>query len=172
MEIWSRRFFFFFFPFNLYGAHTSNITKPGANDSECSIWIFWVCWLSPTWYTVDCSQVLSQFSCYHVQLVYPTMEHRQTRSHSQETSQNALDTFNQSQHLFYTLQKSFVFHLHFYLSWNNKAYYDKNVAFSHPSSILKWLYRNPPTLLMFFNACWHDSYHNIIFKNCFEWSLK
>ena len=63
---------------------------------------------------------------------------------------------------FLYIAKIFVFCLHFYLSWNNKAYYDKNVAFSHPSSILKWLYRNPPTLLIFLNACWHDSYHNII----------
>ena len=83
--------------------------QAGADDSECLIWIFWVCRLSPTWYTVDCSQVLTQLYCYHVQQVYPTMEHHPTKNHSQETSQNALDMFNQSQHLFYTLQKSLCF---------------------------------------------------------------
>ena len=39
------------------------------------IWIFWVCWLSSMWCNVDCSQLMLQFDCYQLQLVYQTLEH-------------------------------------------------------------------------------------------------
>ena len=70
------------------------------------IWIFWVCWLSPEWYNVDC-QLTSQLDHYQLQLVYPTVEHRPARNLQLKTSQTNFDTFNQSQHLFHTLHKSF-----------------------------------------------------------------
>ena len=33
--------------------------QSGANDFQHLIWIFWVCWLSPVWYNVDCSPCLN-----------------------------------------------------------------------------------------------------------------
>ena len=35
-------------------------------------WTNWVCQLSPTWYYIDCSQIMFQFDCYQLPLVYPT----------------------------------------------------------------------------------------------------
>ena len=32
--------------------------QAGASDFQRLIWIFWVCWLSPVWYNVDCSQLM------------------------------------------------------------------------------------------------------------------
>ena len=37
------------------------------------IWIFWVCWASPAWYNVDCSQFMSQLDHCQFQLVHLTM---------------------------------------------------------------------------------------------------
>ena len=76
------------------------------------ILIFLVCQLSPAWYNVDCSQLMSQFDHYQFQHVYPTMEHRPVKNLQHETSQTTFDTFDQSQHLLHTLHKSFFF-LHF-----------------------------------------------------------
>ena len=131
--------------------------QAGANDFQRSIWIFWVCQLSPAWYNVDCSQLLFWFDRYQLQLVYPTVEHRPERNLQHETSLTTFDTFNQSQHL---LDKSFcALQLHFYLSWKNKEY-AKNVAFFLPPSILKWLHKNSPILIsLFLNARWYDSCH-------------
>ena len=42
----------------------------------------------------------------------------------------------------------FVFQLHFYLSWNNKAWHAVNVSF-FPSSVLKWLYKNSTLVSVF-----------------------
>ena len=86
------------------------------------IWRFSVCWLSPTWCSIDCSQLMSPFDHYQLQLVYPTRKHRPARNLLHEISQTTFDTFNQLQPLLYTLHKSFfVFQLHFYHSWNDKA---------------------------------------------------
>lgn len=38
------------------------------------IWIYSVCWLSPKWYNVDCSQLMSRFYHCQLQLVYPTVQ--------------------------------------------------------------------------------------------------
>ena len=66
---------------------------------------------------IDCSQVMSQFDCYQLQLVYPTMEHHPARNLQHKPLQTIFDTFDQSQHLLHTLHKSFfAFQLHFYLS--------------------------------------------------------
>ena len=46
---------------------------------------FWVCWLCPAWYNVDCSKLMSRFDRYQLQLVYP-MEHRTARNLQHETS--------------------------------------------------------------------------------------
>ena len=65
--------------FHLTYAKTINITtnkhnQADANDSQCLIWMIWVCWLSPTWCTV-CSQLMSLFDHYKLPLTYPTLEH-------------------------------------------------------------------------------------------------
>ena len=44
--------------------------QAGTNDFQCSIWIFCVGWLSPKWYNVDCSQLMSRSDHYQLQLVY------------------------------------------------------------------------------------------------------
>ena len=73
------------------------------------IWIFWVCRLSPTWYKVDCSQIMTRFALYQLQLVYPAMEHCPGRNPQHKTSQTTFDTFDQSQHFLHTLHKSLCF---------------------------------------------------------------
>ena len=50
---------------------------------------------------------MSQFDCYQLQLVYPTVEHHAMRNLQQETLPTIFDIFNQSQHLLHTLHKSF-----------------------------------------------------------------
>ena len=62
------------------------------------IWIFCVCWLSPTWCNVDCSQVMSQTDHWSTQLWSIAQ---------QETSQTTFAMFDQSQHLLHTLHESF-----------------------------------------------------------------
>ena len=62
--------------------------QAGANDFQRLIWIFGVCWLSPTWYNVDRSQLMSQFHRCQLQLVYPTVEHHPVRNHQHKASQN------------------------------------------------------------------------------------
>ena len=57
---------------------------------------------------VDCSQLMSRFDRYQLQLVYPTVEHRPARNLQHETSQTTFDTFDQSQHILHTLHKSFL----------------------------------------------------------------
>ena len=54
--------------------------QDGTNDFQHLIWIFWVCRLSPTWYNVDCSQLMSRFDRYQLPLAYPTMEHGPARN--------------------------------------------------------------------------------------------
>ena len=70
-------------------------------------WIFWVCWLSPTWYNGDCSQLMSQFDCYQLQLFYLTVEHHPVKHFQHETSQTTFNMFGHSENLLHTLQKSF-----------------------------------------------------------------
>ena len=124
--------------------------QAGANDFQCLIWIFRLCRLSPAWHNVDCSQLMSRFDRYQLQLVYATVEHRPARNLQHKTSQTTFNTFDQSQHLLHTLHKSFfAFQLHFYLSWNNKAQYAENIASFLPSSILKWLHKSSPILIFF-----------------------
>ena len=93
--------------------HQSNShNQNGANDFQSLIWIFSVCWLSPTWYNVDCSQLLFWFDHYQLQLVYQIMEQHPARNPRHETSQTTLDKFD----LLHTLHISFcVFQLRFTL---------------------------------------------------------
>ena len=63
---------------------------------------------------------MSQFDCYQLQRVYPTVGHRPARNLQHKTLPTTFNTFNQSQHLLHTLI-IFAFQLWFYLSWNNKA---------------------------------------------------
>ena len=106
MEIQSR-----FYSLNLCGIQTSKrlTYQLGGNDFRCLIWIFWVCWLSPKWCNVDCSQLMSWFDRYQLQLVYLTREHGPGRNLQQETLQTSFNLFNQSQHLRHTREKSFLF---------------------------------------------------------------
>ena len=71
------------------------------------------------WYNVVCSQLMSQFDGYQLQLVYPTVAHHPVRSLQQGTSRT-FDMFSQSQHFLHASHKSsfffFAFQLHFYLS--------------------------------------------------------
>ena len=53
--------------------------QAGADDFQHLIWIFWVCRLSPVWYNIDCSQLMSQFDRCQLQLVYLTMEHSSSK---------------------------------------------------------------------------------------------
>ena len=56
-----------------------------------------------------CSQLMSQFDCYRLRLVYSTVEHRRPAKNLQHnTWQTTFDTFDQSQHLLHTLHKSFL----------------------------------------------------------------
>ena len=70
------------------------------------IWIFQVCWLSPTWYNIDCSQCLDLIT---INFNWPTqpwsIAHRETSS--TKTSQSSFDMFYQSWHLLHALHKSF-----------------------------------------------------------------
>ena len=78
--------------------------QAGTNDFQCLIWIFLVCWLSPAWYNVDCSQLTSWLDHYQLQLVYPTMEHHPVRNLQHEISLTTSDIFNQSQPLLHITQ--------------------------------------------------------------------
>ena len=80
--------------------------QAGANDFHRLIWIFSVCQLSPTWCNADCSQLMSPFDRYQLQLVYTTMEHCPARNLQHKTSQTTFDPFDQSQNL-HTLHKSY-----------------------------------------------------------------
>ena len=72
------------------------------------IWMFWVCWLSPKWYNVNCSQLMSWFHCYQFQPVYQIMEHHPARSFRHETFKPLL-THSISHSTFpYTAQIFFV----------------------------------------------------------------
>ena len=72
-----------FFSLNLRGILASkqfNITKLVQMIFQCLIWLFWVCWLTPVWYNVDCYQLMSWFNLCQLQLVYLTMEHGLARN--------------------------------------------------------------------------------------------
>ena len=43
-----------------------NTTYFSFSPTTLLMWIFWVCWLSPLWYNVDCSQLMSWFDCYQL----------------------------------------------------------------------------------------------------------
>ena len=93
--------------FHLCGIQTSKwLIKDGVNEFQCLIWIFWVCRLSPAWYKIDCSQLISLYDRYQLQLVYPTREHHSLRHLQHETLQTTFDMLVQSQHILYKLQIS------------------------------------------------------------------
>ena len=125
------------------------------------MWMFWVYQLFPTRYNIDCSQLMSWFGGCQLHLVYLTMENHPTRNLQHETAKTAFDTFGQSQHRLHTLCRSFyifTFQLHFLLSWNNKAYYPKNVLFSSIFNIKVATQKFTNfDVCFFFNAGWYDS---------------
>ena len=82
--------------------HQSNEhNQASTNNFWHLIWIFWVCWLSPAWYNIYYSPLTSQFGGYQ------TVEHRLVRKLHHETLHTPLHTLDKSQHLLYTLHKSF-----------------------------------------------------------------
>ena len=100
---------FFFHLIYVEPKHQSDLhNQAGANDFQRLIWVFWVCQLSPTWYNFACSQLMSRFDCYQLQLVYPAMEHCPARNLQHDTSQTTFDTFDESQNLLHTLHHLFL----------------------------------------------------------------
>jgi hypothetical protein len=88
-EIWSRRFFSLTY---IELKHQSNEhNQAGTNEFWNLIWIFWICQLSPAWYNVDCSELMSQFVSYQLQLVCLTVECRPAKNLHHETSQTTFD---------------------------------------------------------------------------------
>ena len=81
---------FFHLPYMEPKRQSDSHNQAGANDFQRLIWIFWVCRLSPVWYNVDCSQLMSRFGRYQLQLVYPTMKHRPERNLQHKTWQTIL----------------------------------------------------------------------------------
>ena len=128
-QIWPRRFFCLTY---IELKHQSNEhNQAGANEFWNLIWIFWICQLSPAWYNVDCSELMSQFVSCQLQLVCLTVEHHLVRNLQDKTLQTTSDMFNQSLHLLHTLNKCvFAFQLHFNLSWNHKAEYAQMLLLS------------------------------------------
>ena len=90
---------------------------------------------------------ISWFDCYQLQLV-----NRGTSSSEKSPARNFANHFWHIPSVTalspYTAQVFFfAFQLRFYLFWNNKASYVKNVAYFLPSSILKRLHKNSPILI-------------------------
>ena len=121
--------------------------QAGTNDFQRLIRIFWVRRLSPSWYNVDCSQLMSRFDCYQLQLVYPTVEHRPAKNLQHKTSQTTFDMFDQSQHLFHILHKSFFAFLIFLEIIKHNML--KMLVFSSIFNI-KMATQNSPILISFF----------------------
>ena len=73
---------------------------------------------------------MSWFDLYRLQLAYLTVEYHPVKYLQHETLPATSDMLDQSQNLLNIMHKSFLgFQLHFYISWNNKAQYAKNVVF-------------------------------------------
>ena len=139
----------------LFFFHKINIFK--FSPVTFLIQIFWEHWLSAA---ISFQWVVGRAAAEHLPMHKPASQQRiiwPKCQEDQETSQTTFDMFNQAQYLLHTLHKQFfVFQLHFYHSWNNKAQYAKNVAYFLPPSIFKWLDKNSP-ILIFFNACCHNT---------------
>lgn len=89
-----------FLSLNLSRSPTScKYSQLHANDFESLTWMFWVCWLSPAQNNVDFSQLMSQFDCYQIQLVYLTVEHYLAQNLQHEISPVSFNTLDQSEHL-------------------------------------------------------------------------
>ena len=145
---------------------SNNHSQAGANDFQCFIWIiiglgfflghlmqhsgswtsrealigvFWVCQLSAVRYYIDCSQLMSLFDCCQCQQVYQTMAYCPMRNLQQEICKPLLTcSFSRTTSIHCTIFFFFFFcfSARFYLSWNNKPWYTKNVACFLPSLIL------------------------------------
>ena len=123
------------------------------------IWVFWICRLSPKWQNIDCSQLISLFDHYQLQLVYPPGDHCSARNLQQETSLTTFDRLNQLQHLLRTLHRSFVCVC---FSW----FFTFLAIITHKiSSILKWNgYTETHQFGKFFKKCmliWQPSQYNL-----------
>ena len=125
--------------------------QAGANVFLRLIWIFCVCRLSPTWYNIDFSQLMSRFDRCQLQLVYQTMGHRPERNLQHETLKPTSDMSDQSQHLLHTLHKSFFLHFSCIFTFLEiiKHNMRKMLLFSSIFNI-KMLHKNSPVLISFF----------------------
>ena len=118
----------------------------GANNFQHSIKIFWVCWLSPTWYKVDYSQLMSQFDCYQLQLVYLTLENYPVRNLQQYFAHHFWHVRSVTAPPHTAL---FFFFLHFSCAFTFHEVVKHNMMkmlLFLSSSILKELHKNSPIL--------------------------
>ena len=107
--------------------------------------------LPPTQHNVDCSQLMSCFDRYQLQLTYPTVKHRPARNLQHKILQTTSNMFLQSQHLLHTLHKSFFFCFIFVFTFLEIIKHNM-LQFFLPSSILKRLHNNSPILVKFFKT--------------------
>ena len=105
--------------------------QAGANAFQHLLWIFWVCQLSLVWYNVNCSQSLSSFDHYQLQLVYLTTEHCPVRNFQHET-----------------LQTTFTGSVTVPSQYTAKTFYCISVAFL---MFLKIIKHNKPKMFVFFH---------------------
>ena len=89
------------------GTHTPKWFLDSTKDFQWSIWVFWVCQISPIWCNIDYSQLMFQFDCYQLQLVYLILDHCPGRNLQQETLQTTIDILDHSHHVLHTLYRPF-----------------------------------------------------------------
>ena len=98
------------------------------------IWIFRVCQLSPMWYNIDCSQLMSRFHCY--QLQHGPVRNLQQLPKSLLTCLISHSSFSlHCTNLFSHFSCVFTF---LEIIKHNIL---KNVVYFLPSSVLKWLHK-------------------------------
>ena len=84
------------------------------------IWIFSVCHLSLTWYNINRLQLMSWFNFSWTTQLWSIIQREISDMKLHKTL--LMCSINHSTFSVHSLHKSFfAFHLHFYLSWNNKA---------------------------------------------------
>ena len=130
------------------------------------IWIFWVCQLSPAWYNIDCSQLMSLFDRYQLQLVCPTVEHRPARTVEIPPAWNFINHFwhvwSVTAHTLYTAQIFFCVSVAFLPFLKLQSIICQKCCIFSSIFNIKMVHKISPMLTSFLSACWYDSCHNII----------
>ena len=113
------------------------------SNTSIDLGIFNMWAISPTWYDIDCSQLMSQFDTINFNWSTRLWNIIQREISSTKLHKPLLTHFKKSQHLLHTLHKSFfAFQLHFYFFEIIKHNVLKMLLIL--SSILKWLHKNSP----------------------------